>query len=369
MPDMRHAPPRRLRIADREGGMNQLSVRSHNERLLLSLLLQRHGLSRMEIGQITGLSAQTVSVIVRSLESDGLIVQGEAQRGRMGPPTYPLRVNPEGAWSIGISIGYRRTEVVLIDFLGTVRGHRAMSYRTSDLLDIYVRLPRLVQDLLDEVPADRRKRIAGIGMAVTSDIDHWKGALQLPSRNFIGIETEITQITGLEVLVQNDTTAATSAEGLFGATRQMDDYLYLFLGAHVRQRLVLNHQIHSGRIDLPGSGRQTGILDLESELLSRGLEIDGLWSGASDWLEFDAFLDPWLDKVTDSMRMLVHEAMQFVRFDTIVIAGSTPAHVLARLHDRLGRHLPETTILISEIDRSAKAVGAASLPFNSHFIV
>ncbi len=42
MPDMRFAPPNPIRIADRAAGLNAVSVRSYNERLVLSMLLQ-HG--------------------------------------------------------------------------------------------------------------------------------------------------------------------------------------------------------------------------------------------------------------------------------------------------------------------------------------
>ncbi|MBL8581969.1 MAG: winged helix-turn-helix transcriptional regulator, partial [Rhizobiaceae bacterium] len=118
---MRFAPPNPLRIADRAIGLNAVSVRGYNERLVLSLLLQSKGITRLEIGEKTGLSAQTVSVIVRSLEQEGLIAKGEAQRGRVGPPTVPISLNPEGAYSVGISVGHRQVEVVLVDFVGSVR--------------------------------------------------------------------------------------------------------------------------------------------------------------------------------------------------------------------------------------------------------
>ena len=126
MPDMRFAPPNPIRIADRASGMNAVSVRSYNERLVLSLLLQNEGLSRMDIGNRTGLSAQTVSVIVRSLEQEGLVIKGEAVKGRMGPPTIPLSLNPEGAYSVGISLGHKHTDVVMIDFVGQVKFYTSL---------------------------------------------------------------------------------------------------------------------------------------------------------------------------------------------------------------------------------------------------
>jgi hypothetical protein len=369
MPDMRHAPPRRLRIADRESGLNQVSVRSHNERLVLSLLLQREGLSRMEIGQISGLSAQTVSVIVRSLEAEGLILQGEAQRGRMGPPTIPLRLNPEGAFSVGISIGYRKTEVVLIDFVGIVRARVAFTYSDPNLFDIHARLPDLVQQMVAATPAQHHNRIAGIGLAVPSDVDAWDDAKAQPGRNFMGIETELTQLTGLEVLVQNDTTAAASAEGLFGAAKELDDYLYLFLGARLHQRLVLNHQIHAGQVELPATGREIGVLTLENRLLEAGLPVDALWNGSEDWSGYTAFLSPWLDDAASDILLSVEEAMRLVRLQTVVIASSIPVPILVLLHSRLLAALPQVTVLLSHVAHSAKAVGAASLPFSSRFTI
>ncbi len=80
MPDMRFAPPNPLRIADRASGLNAVSVRSYNERLVLSLLLQNSSTTRLEIGEQTGLSAQTVSVLVRSLEQEGLVAKGKRKR-------------------------------------------------------------------------------------------------------------------------------------------------------------------------------------------------------------------------------------------------------------------------------------------------
>ena len=62
-------------------GSNQSGMRDHNERLVLSLVRAQGGLSKSDIARITGLSAQTVSVIMRGLEQDGLLERGEPNRG------------------------------------------------------------------------------------------------------------------------------------------------------------------------------------------------------------------------------------------------------------------------------------------------
>ena len=55
-------------IRSLSAGVNQQGLRDHNERLILSTL-QRHGpLPGSDLSRAAGLSAQTVSVILRELE-------------------------------------------------------------------------------------------------------------------------------------------------------------------------------------------------------------------------------------------------------------------------------------------------------------
>ena len=71
-------------------GSNQQGMRAHNERLVLSLVRQSGALAKSDIARMTGLSAQTVSVIMRGLESDGLLQRGEPIRGKIGQPSVPM---------------------------------------------------------------------------------------------------------------------------------------------------------------------------------------------------------------------------------------------------------------------------------------
>ncbi len=110
-------------------GTNQSGMRDHNERLVLSLVRQHGSLAKSDIARTTGLSAQTVSVIMRELEDDNLLVRQAPLRGKIGQPSIPMALNPEGAYFIGLKIGRRSAELVLIDFLGNVRSMLQKSYR------------------------------------------------------------------------------------------------------------------------------------------------------------------------------------------------------------------------------------------------
>ena len=110
-------------------GTNQSNMRAQNERLVLSLVRQHGALAKSDIARITGLSAQTVSVIMRALEQDGLLLRGQPQRGRIGQPSVPMSIAPDGAYFLGLKIGRRSVDLTMVDFLGRVVATQRQVYR------------------------------------------------------------------------------------------------------------------------------------------------------------------------------------------------------------------------------------------------
>src|SRR5271169_1504681 len=110
------------------GGANQAGVRLYNERLLLSLVRRFGRLSKIEVARLTGLSVQSTSAIMNRLQSDGLLRREAPLRGRVGQPTVPVSLDPEGAFSLGLKIGRRSFDLVLIDFCGAVRRRARRTY-------------------------------------------------------------------------------------------------------------------------------------------------------------------------------------------------------------------------------------------------
>src|ERR1700722_2298023 len=90
-----------------EGGANQAGVRLYNERLLLSLVRRFGPLSKIEVARLTGLSVQSTSAIMNRLQADGLLKREAPLRGRVGQPTIPMSIDPEGAYSFGLKVGRR----------------------------------------------------------------------------------------------------------------------------------------------------------------------------------------------------------------------------------------------------------------------
>ena len=85
----------------------QNSLRPYNERLLINLIRTDGEMSKADLTRASGLSAQTATVIVNRLVEEGLLKAGKAVKGKVGQPSTPYSLNPEGALSIGIKVGRR----------------------------------------------------------------------------------------------------------------------------------------------------------------------------------------------------------------------------------------------------------------------
>lgn len=353
---MRFAPPNPLRIADRASGLNAPSVRSYNERLVLSLLLQSEGTTRLEIGQKTKLSAQTISVIVRSLEQESLVAKGEAQRGRMGPPTIPMILNPEGAFSVGVSFGTQGTDVVVIDFVGTVRFHKAHRYevlRGEDEMPMRI----LIEEAIRSVDSTMRGRIAGVGLAVPDEALVGPGIRKALGHDLAAAQANLESALGLPVFMQNDVTAAAGGESLFGVTRHIPDFVFFYLGSRLHRRLVLNHQIHSGGMTADVEG---GLLQLNDALsrLNRSSPVDR-----------DGIEKAWRSRCRGHIVDQVSVLLNFVGVRSLVLSTYAPSETAAPLLLELAEALPGIVVLAGKNSAAPKAWGAASLPYHSRFMV
>ena len=123
------------------GGANQAGVRLYNERLLLSLVRRFGPLSKIEVARFTGLSVQSTSAIMNRLQAEGLLKREAPLRGRVGQPTIPMSIDPEGAYSLGLKIGRRSCDLVLVDFRGAIckRASRLYAFPTPNLVLAFVR--------------------------------------------------------------------------------------------------------------------------------------------------------------------------------------------------------------------------------------
>src|SRR5262245_4598621 len=292
-------------------GTNQSGMRDYNERLVLTLVRRHGSLAKTEIARLTKLSAQTVSVIMRELEEEGLLLRNEPVRGKIGQPSIPMSLNPEGAFFLGLKIGRRSAELVLIDFLGAIRAMLQLSYRYPAPRDTVEFVTEGITRVRAGLTHDQDTRIAGLGIAMPFELWNWADTAGAPRevmdhwRNR-DIRADIQAQVSFPVYLQNDATAACGAELVFGKGGTARDFIYFYIGAFAGGGIVLNGGLYSGptgnagalgSMPVPGpDGKPRQLIDIASlAMLERALNAEGrnasfLWTSPEEWEEIGAEL-------------------------------------------------------------------------------
>ncbi|WP_149587965.1 ROK family protein [Tabrizicola flagellatus] len=389
---------RGLADADAPRGTNQSGMRDHNERLVLSLVRRHVALAKSDIARMTGLSAQTVSVIMRGLEEEGLLERGEPVRGRVGQPSIPMSLAAEGAFFFGLKLGRRSADLVLTDFRGRMRAARRKVYRypTPDAVVGFVR--EAVPALAGELPAALRGRIMGMGVAMPFQLWNWVSVLGVPQAEMDAwrsrdLGAELGAITGLPVYVQNDATSACGAELIFGTGERPKDFLYFYFGTFIGGGLVMNGQLYLGRtgnaaavgsiqVPAPGGGTRR-LIDLASmSVLAEAMEAAGepsdhLWSQHDRWEVSDRVLGPWLDQAAGALAHATLAAAALLEIEAVLIDGWMPVSVRAEVVRRtraalLGLDLAgiePPVIREGTVGADARALGAAAIPLSQRYLI
>ena len=393
---MLEKPPKK--INDPSGGANQSRVRDYNERLVLSLVRRHGSLAKSQIARRSGLSAQTVSVIMRSLENDGLLLKGEPQRGKVGQPSIPMRLNPSGVFSIGLKIGRRSADLILVDFLGNQLRSISRNFAYPTPSEMIAFTQNGILELIEKLSPSEQKRIAGLGVSMPFELWNWAEKIGAPEGAIeawkgLDFRSELAAITQLPVSVQNDATAACGAELVFGHGKELTDFVYFFIGTFIGGGIVLNHGLYSGRTGNAGGfgpmpimqpdGKITTLIDhasiytLEMRLKAEGFDLTQQWNEPENWHLPEPLLDEWIADTARHLAWAIVASCSVIDFQAAVVDGALPTdirqRIVASIRVEVGkldtRGISDLNVLEGIVGRGARALGGASLPFFSLYLL
>jgi hypothetical protein len=253
----------------RQRGSNQEGVRQFNERVVLQALRAHGALAKADLARLTGLTAQTIGLITARLDEDQLLVREAPVRGKVGQPSVPIGLNPDGAFAIGIKIGRRSADWLLVDFLGRVRQRLSIDYPFPDAAALLPAIEKNLYRLLDDL-GPLRRRVVGVGVAAPFQLGGWHRMLGLTEAqsdawNHLDLAAEVQRMTELPVSFAKDTSAACVAELLQGRGRDLHSFLYLFMDTFVGGGLVIDSHLHRGL-----HGNAGAVASLPLQVAARG---------------------------------------------------------------------------------------------------
>lgn len=379
-------------------GTKQSNLRAHNERLLLSLVRHTESLAKADIARLTGLSPQTISVITGTLESDGLILRGDPIRGRVGQPSIPLRLNPDGVYSIGINVGRRKSSIVLVNFVGEITAETQTTYAYPQPEDVLNFVKGAIAELTNSLGEEQRSRIAGVGISTPFELFNWVESMGAPGEHVVGwkevdLLAEVESMTQYPCFIQNDATAACRAELVTGSGSSYGNYLYFFVGEFIGGGVVLNGSLYPGRTgnagaigsmlvtDESGSSRQlidsASLWLLEDMLKREGIDPSPLWARGGQWPEFGSITQRWIVTAAKSMASAIASSCSVIDFEAIIVDGAFPSNIRDLIVESINEEIKlvdfagieRPLIVPGTVGSNARVIGAATIPLSMRFLL
>ncbi len=264
-------------------------MRHTNAQGILKLLRECGSCSRADLVRASGLSAPTVTNVVRDLLSKSLVEPlggGESSGGR--PPDM-IRFKAERGCLLAVEISAERLSFLLTDLNGSEIAEQKVSLlhqKTTpeaicsyigDALKSLLKKQKKTRDrllaLVIGVPA-----IANVKEGSVLSISTLEGWRSVPLRAMLG------KIAKCLVIVENDTNLAAQGEQYCGAARTESDFIYINIGTNVGAGIFLKGGIHHGSqwsageiayLRLPSISRRQPTIhefgELESVLTTSGI--------------------------------------------------------------------------------------------------
>ena len=384
-----------MRGGDRSG------ARQYNERLIMQVIRRAGSLPKADVARSTGLSPQTVSVIINRLLDEELLVKTDKVRGKVGQPSTLIRLNPGGAGAIGIKIGRRSLDILLMDLAGGISRRSRHSYRYPVPAYIFREIERGLAFVRENLPDPQRQRLVGVGVCVPSELHRWAAELDMPAEKLaewrdVDFAARIGGMTNLPVAVMNDVAAATSAELTLGSSIVSETCLYLYVGTFVGGGIAMAGQLAmspSGNVCAIGSLPLTGVQDVVSGrqpeqlirrasliFLERELEIAGLALDVLDDLptapeKAVTIYDAWRKTAAAALAYAIGSAISVFDFQQVVIDSSLSraatqdivreVNTALDLFNLTGLRRP--TLTAGSLGADARVLGAGLLPLNAKF--
>jgi predicted NBD/HSP70 family sugar kinase len=209
-------------------------------------------LSRVELTQLTGLTAPSVTAVVRRLIDDGLVA--EAGRGAStstgGKPRTLLQIRAAARYVVGVHLSEDSLTYVLVDYAGGVvaRWRRNGPGDESDPEEVVERVAIETGELIERSGVDPAL-VLGLGFVCPGPLIRNRGVTSAPPSmaRWVGfpVRRRLEERLGLPALLENDATAAAAGTRLT-TSHDVSVMAALFMSEGIGSGLRLNGNVYQG---------------------------------------------------------------------------------------------------------------------------
>jgi predicted NBD/HSP70 family sugar kinase len=220
-------------------------TKQHNRDLVLKIIFDHKTVSRAEIARLTQLTRTTVSEVVSSLISEGLVEEVGLGSSIGGKPSIQLSLVADSHYLIGINLAQNR-------FIGSILNLRGEIKKTVEVPvkgDDGKKAVQLVCQILDKLLVESWKPIVGIGVGAPGLIDTRAGvvinAVNLDWQD-LPLARLLEERYHLPIRILNDSQATAIGEFVYGDHGSEGNLIVVNASQGVGAGILIHGQLFQG---------------------------------------------------------------------------------------------------------------------------
>jgi glucokinase len=264
-------------------------LRHTNARSILKLLREAGSCSRADLVRVSGLSAPTVTNVVKDLLAADLIEPLGEGRSSGGRPPDMIRFKAERGCLLAVQITARNIFFLFTDLDGSEldRLEVSLAQRKTKPEDICRLIGNELKTFLRRHKKTREKLLAlVVGVPAITNVDEGsvRSISNLEGWRAVPLRAMLSKIAGCLVIVENDTNLGAQGEHYRGSAQAEKDFVFINIGTNVGAGIFLDGKIHHGTgwsageiayLRLPSISRRKPAIyefgELEAVLTSSGI--------------------------------------------------------------------------------------------------
>jgi predicted NBD/HSP70 family sugar kinase len=241
-------------VRQRRNPGSQSALRLSNQQRIVSSLVSSGPATQADIARHTGLSAATVSNIVKVLVDRGFVSTSPTTSSGRRASLVSLS-SDDGAVSVGIDFGRRHVRIIIATLDYQVIAEKAveipLGYTAAEALDVAA---NLLASTLGQASVTRSS-VLGVGVGIPGPIDRRTGTVAkgaiLPE--WVGVTVSMVEESfELPVHLDNDANLGALAESTWGPHAGTANLVFVKVGTGIGAGLIINGQPFLGNIGLTG---------------------------------------------------------------------------------------------------------------------
>jgi len=226
-------------------------MRSINRLHIMEAMRANGPVSRVEIGECTGLAPATISEITGALVAENLLRESRIVIAGRGRPRVMLEINADGGRVMGVKLSTHQVTLSLTDLTGN-----AIDAVSLPLLPKELGIAATADSVAASIHAFLKKQrllpasLSGIGVGLPGFIEsgtgtgHWSPLFGANPPSFSRL---LMERLGVPVVVENDVNLVALAERWFGEGKGVDNFCVVTVEHGVGMGMYLDGRLYRGR--------------------------------------------------------------------------------------------------------------------------